>query len=88
MDLLPWGRLIIQALKHVDFWRGRCSPNYVYFDTVQPLQGIARLGMSRERRNYTTRVIHADTSNKTAMTRLKRPIATAERQNLAAPSPR
>ncbi len=87
MDLLPWGRLFVRALKHLEFWRGRCSPNQLCFDTVQPLQGIA---VPREQANrcYITNVNHADTSNITAMTRLNRPIATADRQNRAAPRPR
>lgn len=37
---------------------------------------------------HTTNVNHADISNNTAMTRLNRLIATADRQNLAAPRPR
>ncbi len=36
----------------------------------------------------TTNVAHADTSSNTAMARLNRLMATAERQNLAAPRPR
>jgi len=61
--------------------RGFQKKNYIFVSWRAPAVHPAS-------RNQTTNVNHADTSSNTAMTRLKRPIATAERQNLAAPRPR
>ena len=61
--------------------RGFQKKNYIFVSWTGACRSSCIL-------DQTTSVNHADTSSNTAMTRLKRPIATAERQNLAAPRPR
>ncbi len=85
MDLLPWGRVFVRALKHVS---SGVADALQINGVLIPSNRCKGLRVMKVDRRYITNVNHADTSSITAMTRLNRPIATAERQNRAAPRPR